>query len=135
MIYALSVGRLTRKPADNKIFSTTIREINKVLDNNPPTNEELIKKHVPAEYHEFAKLFSELQAQKLPQHRRYNHKIRLKDKFTSPFGPLYSLLRNELEELQKWLKEILSKGFIRASSSPATESILFVKKKHGSLSL
>jgi hypothetical protein len=48
---------------------------------------------------------------------------------------LYSLSRPELEELKRWLKENLSKGFICASSSPAAVPIIFVKKGDGSLRL
>jgi hypothetical protein len=40
-----------------------------------------------------------------------------------------------LEELKRWLEENMSKGFICASSSPATTPILFVKKGDGSLCL
>ena len=43
--------------------------------------------------------------------------------------------RDELLMLQKYLKEHLFKGFIRASSSPATFSVIFVKKPGGSLCL
>jgi hypothetical protein len=45
------------------------------------------------------------------------------------------LSRTELEALQKWLEENLSKGFIRMSSSPAGIPILFVKKGDRSLHL
>ena len=55
---------------------------------------------------------------------------------TAPsFGPLYSLSKQELEALRKWLDENLAKGFIKLSSSPAGSPILFVKKKDGSLRL
>jgi len=40
-----------------------------------------------------------------------------------------------LQTLKQWLEENLSKGFIRASSSPAASPILFVKKTDGSLKL
>jgi hypothetical protein len=90
---------------------------------------------VPLEYHKFLPLFSETEANKLPPHHPYDHRIPLKDGFTPPFGPIYSLSRTELEALQKWLDENLSKGFIHASSSPAGAPILFVKKGDGSLRL
>ena len=48
---------------------------------------------------------------------------------------MYSLSKQELEALWKWLDENLAKGFIRPSSSPAGSPILFVKKKDGSLRL
>ena len=43
--------------------------------------------------------------------------------------------RDELLVLQKYLKEHLFKGFIRASSSPAAFSVIFVKKPEGDLRL
>jgi len=45
------------------------------------------------------------------------------------------MFRTELQTLKEWLEENLSKGFIRASSSPAASPILFVKKTDGSLRL
>ena len=41
----------------------------------------------------------------------------------------------ELKELKAQLEELLSKGFIRPSTSPWGASILFLKKKYGSLRL
>jgi hypothetical protein len=90
---------------------------------------------VPPEYHRFLPLFSEAEANKLPPHRPYDHRIPLKEDFTPPFRPIYPLSRTELEALRKWLNENLSKGFIRASSSPAGPPILFVKKSDRSLRL
>jgi hypothetical protein len=76
-----------------------------------------ISKIVPAEYYKFLPLFSEAEANKLPPHCPYDYQIPLKEGCTPPFGPIYSLSQTELEALQKWLEENLSKGFIRASSS------------------
>ena len=90
---------------------------------------------VPAEYHEFLPLFKKAIADVLPPHRPYDHKITLKEGFSPPFGPLYSLSRPEVQALREWLDENLSKGFIRASSSPAGAPILFIKKSDGSLRL
>ena len=42
---------------------------------------------------------------------------------------------DELQVLQKYLKDHLSKGFIRASSSSAAFSVIFVKKPEGGLCL
>ena len=88
---------------------------------------------IPTEYQEFATLFSEVEANRLPPHRPGDHRIQLREGTAPSFGPLYSLSRQELEALRKWLDENLAKGFIRPSSSPAGSPILFVKKKDGSL--
>ena len=80
-------------------------------------------------------LFKKAVADILPPHWQYDHKITLKEGFTPPFGPIYSLSIPELKALRKWLDKNLSKGFIRASSSLAGAPILFVKKSDGSLRL
>ena len=90
---------------------------------------------MPKEYHEFLLLFSEAVAKALPPHWAYDQKIPLREGFTPRFGPLYSLSKTELQALKEWLEENLSKGFIRASSSPAASPILFAKKGDGSLCL
>lgn len=45
------------------------------------------------------------------------------------------MLETELTSLREYLDEMLGKGFIRSSNSPAGAPILFVKKKDGSLRL
>jgi len=118
------------------IFLNSLYEINQALGVKEKPKKELhLKTYIPAEYHEFLPLFSEALAKNLPPHRPYDHKIPLQEGFTPPFSPLYSMSRNELHTLKEWLEENLSKGFIRASSSPVASPILFVKKTDGSLRL
>ena len=90
---------------------------------------------VPAEYHEFLLLFKKAIADLLPLHRPYDYKITLKEGFSPPCSPLYSLSRPELQALREWLEENLSKGFIHTSSSPAGAPILFVQESNRSLRL
>ena len=53
---------------------------------------------------------------------------------TEPISiPLYKMAPAELRELKAQLEELLSNGFIRSSISPWGGSVLFVKKKDGSL--
>lgn len=135
-ISALSFRRLVRKPDNyDKCFKLSLYEINQALQDKPADEKDSIRKLVPSEYHDFLPLFSEVAAKALPPHRTYDHKILMQDNFQPPFGPLYSLSKPELETLRAWLQENLSKGFIRASSSPAGAPILFVKKKDGTLRL
>ena len=49
--------------------------------------------------------------------------------------PPYRMAPTELKELKAQLEELLSKGFIRLSTSPWGAPVLFVKKKYGSLRL
>jgi len=71
----------------------------------------------------------------LPPHRVYDCEINLKDNSILFYGPLYPLTELEREELKKQLKELLDKGFIRKSTSPAGAPVLFVRKKDGTLRL
>ncbi|QSS72061.1 hypothetical protein I7I50_03115 [Histoplasma capsulatum G186AR] len=50
-----------------------------------------------------------------------------------PWGPLYSMSRDELLVLRKTLNGLLDKGFIRVSNSPAAAPVLFAKKPGGGL--
>ena len=53
---------------------------------------------------------------------------------TEPISiPPYKIVPTELKELKAQLEELLSKGFIRPSTSPWGAPVLFVKKKDGSL--
>ena len=47
----------------------------------------------------------------------------------------YRMAPKELKELKVQLQELLDRGFIRPSVSPWGASVLFVKKKDGSLRL
>ena len=94
-----------------------------------------IKALVPKEYHKFLPLFTEAVHNVLPPLRIYDHSIPLKEGSQPPFGPLYSLSRNELIAVREWLDKNLKRGWIWNSSSPARAPILFVKKADGSLSL
>ena len=92
-----------------------------------------LKELVPDQYHETLTAFSKRKADSLPPHRPYDLSIDLEPGKTPPFGPIYSLSEVELKALSEWLEDNLSKGFIRASASPAGAPILFVKKKTGEL--
>ncbi|KAI0998217.1 hypothetical protein K3495_g9978 [Podosphaera aphanis] len=50
-----------------------------------------------------------------------------------PWGPLYSMTREELLVLRKTLTDLLDKNWIRASSSPGGTPVLFIKKPNGGL--
>jgi hypothetical protein len=102
---------------------------------DPPDYVAQLKQVVPPAYHDRLAAFSKRRADTLPPHRPYDLSIDLEPGSQPPFGPLYSLSELELKSLSAWIDEHLSKGFIRASSSPAGAPILFVKKKDGTLRL
>ena len=92
---------------------------------------------VPAEYSDFADVFSPDLASELPEHTGINdHAIELVDGCQQPpYGPIYSLGPVELETLKAYIETNLANGFIRPSKSPAGAPILFNQKSDGSLRL
>ena len=115
-----------------KLFVTSLRDIEKALAPWEAVNV-LIK--LLSEYYEFASLFFWEKSDKLPSHHSYNHIIPLiSDKKLSKES-LYNISYNELQMLQKYLKDYLSKGFICVSSSSAASSVIFVKKPEDELCL
>ena len=67
---------------------------------------------IPEEYREFTKVFSKEEADKLPPHREYDHRIPIEEGKTPPFGPIYQLSPVELEVLKNYIDDHLRKGFI-----------------------
>jgi hypothetical protein len=86
---------------------------------------------VPEEFREFLDIMGKEAADALPEHRSYDHEIRLKENTVPPWGPIYALSEAELEALREWLKDMLRTGKIRRSTSSAGAPILFVPKAHG----
>jgi hypothetical protein len=89
---------------------------------------------LPEEYQEFARLFNDEAADCFPPEREWDHAIDLK-----PGAPdaldckVYPMTRNEDTALEKFLDEMVGKGYIRPSKSPYASPFFFVKKKDGKL--
>lgn len=101
----------------------------------PPPDADNILGSIPEKYHSWASVFSPTDVDELPPHRPYDTTIDIEEGKTPPFGPIYSLLRDECAALSDYIEKNLKKGFIRCSTSSATSPILFVKKKTGELHL
>jgi hypothetical protein len=106
-----------------------------VNDKAELTEEQVLEKKVPKEYHNYADVFSAGEAEILPPHRSYDHRIDTIDNQGPPFGKIYNMSTNELEALKSYIDKMLGKGFIRFSNSPAGAPVLFIKKKNGTLRL
>ena len=91
---------------------------------------------VPAEYLDFADVFSKESAKVLPKSTKINkHAIKLEDDKQSPYELIYSLDPVELKTLKIYIKTNLVNGFIRPSKFLIGALILFVFKPDGSLRL
>lgn len=120
-----------------KVFAASMADIEKALRVKQYTDPKI---KLPSCYHEFLDVFNRKIADKLPPLRGLDidHKIELtKDDNgkvqEAPWGPLYNMSREELMVLRKTLTELLDKGFIRVSKSPAAAPVLFVHKPGGGL--
>ena len=113
-----------------EIFSISIRNIENALAPKSTTNP---AKKLPTEYYDFLNVFSRADLDILLPHRLYDHKIPLIGEKTPPWGPLYSMSSDKLKVLKKYLEKNLSKGFIRATSSPTASPVLFACKPKGGL--
>jgi hypothetical protein len=96
--------------------------------------EQQTEAQLPLEYQEFARLFSDEAADRFPPSREWDHAIDLK-----PGAPdaldckVYPMTRDEDTVLERFLDEMVAKGYIRPSKSPYTSPFFFVKKKDGKL--
>ena len=113
-----------------EVFTISLRDIEKALEPKKHFNPavKLLK-----EYHQFLDVFSRQEADTLPVHQSYDHKIPLEDEKQLTFEALYSMSQDELKVLQKYLNDHLFKGFIQVSFSSATASVLFIHKSEEGL--
>lgn len=119
-------------------FAVSMRDIEKALasfDKERPDH----KTKLPPEYLPWEKVFDRKEAAKLPVHRLgIDHRIEILPNEKGqepqlPWGPMYNMSREQLLVLRKTLTDLLDKGFIRVSNSPAAAPVLFVKKPGGGL--
>ena len=126
-----------RRGGGTQVFTASMADINKALQKKVYVDP---KQKLPSYFHAYLSVFDQKASETLPPPRgsKVDHRIELgKDERGRepevPWGPLYSMSRDELLVLRKTLSELLDKGFIRVSSSPAAAPILFVKKPGGGL--
>jgi Reverse transcriptase (RNA-dependent DNA polymerase)/RNase H-like domain found in reverse transcriptase len=137
-VSAVSFSRLAKRnqPEELKVFAVSMADIEKALSRKERTDP---RTKLPEEYHEFLDVFDRERSDELPPLRHgVDHRIEIETGPDGrpkelPWGPLYGMSREMLLVLRKTLSELLSKGFIRVSSSPAAAPILFARKPGGGL--
>lgn len=123
------------------ICRTSLENINKALRDKPRLSLEEARNRLPEQVKDFAHLFADNEgAENLPPFRgTLDHAINLRQEngknLTPPWGPLYNMSREELLVLRKTLTDLLRKGWIRTSKSPAAAPVLFAQKPNGGLRL
>ena len=74
-------------------------------------------------------MFGKKQSERMPTRKLWNYAIDVKEGFVLRKGKMYLLLREEREEMRKFVKEQLQKGYIRPLKSPQMAPVFFVEKK------
>src|SRR5208282_5701230 len=143
-IHLISVHamHLNCKQADNELFSTSLHELDRIINEKTATHSNAVSivaieedlSRLPTSYCRFTDVFSKLASDQLPPNRPYDHKIVLEsDEKELTYSPLYKMSVEELEATKQYLLENLDKGFIEASQAPFAAPVLFVKKPNGGL--
>ncbi|GJP61792.1 hypothetical protein CLOP_g18920 [Closterium sp. NIES-67] len=101
----------------------TAEDITKLCEAVPPDLAELIRK--------YPEIFPDDLPTGLPPSRPEDHRIELELGAQPIVQRQFRLSQPELEELQQQLDYLLTKGFIRPSTSPYAAPILFTPKKDG----
>ena len=89
------------------------------------------KKLVPERFYEWIKVFGKKQLERMPTRKVWDHAIDVKEGFVLKKRKVYPLLREEKEEVRKFIEEQLRKEYIQLSKSPQTVPVFFVGKKDG----
>ena len=124
------------KESKLEIFPVSKADIEKALKPKVHTDP---RQKLSKEYWRYLPVSDRGKAEELsPLREGINHKIELVPDENGktpiiPFDPLYSMSREELMVLRGTLNDLLDKGFIRMSNSPAAAPVLFVKKPGGGL--
>ena len=106
-------------------------EEKKVRKAEKDEDEEVLKRLVPQRFWRWKKVFGKRESERMLVRKIWDHAIELKEGFTLKKGRVYSLSREEREEVQAFMEDQLRKGYIRPSKSPQTLPVYFVAKKDG----
>ena len=89
------------------------------------------KKLVLEKFHKWIQVFGKKFSEQMSTRKLWNHAIDVKEQFILKKGKVYLLLREEREEVCKFISEQLRKGYIRPSKPPQTALVFFVGNKDG----
>jgi len=88
---------------------------------------------IPQEFRKYAKVFSDEEAQRLPKHQPWDHKIDLIPGQTMKKTLVYRLTPPEKIALQDYITDSLKQGTLWRSKAPDACSFFFIDKKDGKL--
>ena len=86
---------------------------------------------MPRRFWKWKKVFGKAESKRMPVQKPWDHAIELKEGFVPRKRKVYSLSRDEREEVQAFVEDQLRKGYIWLSKSPQMSPVYFVAKKDG----
>jgi len=84
----------------------------KVRKTEKDKDEKVLKRLVPRRFWKWKKVFGKKESERMLVQKIWDHAIELKEGFTPRKGKVYSLSREEREEVQTFVKDQLRKGYI-----------------------
>jgi len=97
------------------------------------TKEQVKSKEIPLEFQKYTKVFSDKEAQRLPKHQPWDHKIDLIPGQTMKKTLVYRLTPPKKVALYKYITDGLKRGTLRRSEAADVCSFFFINKKDGKL--
>jgi len=90
-----------------------------------------VEEMVPRWLHKYLKVIEKKELERMLMKKTWNYAIDLREDFILKKEKIYLLLQVEREEVQKFVKNQLRKGYIRPSKSLQMLLVFFVPKKDG----
>lgn len=112
---------------------TKLQELN--LDALEREEEKSPKEYIPAEFMQYKSVFMKESFDQLPPCRPWDHTIELIPGLDPHFSKVYPMNPIEQKELDDFLEENLTLGWICPSKSPMASPVFFIKKKDVGLCL
>ena len=75
-------------------------------------DKETLRRLVPRKFWKWGKVFGKRESERMLVRKTWDHTIELKEGFTPKKGKVYSLSREEREEVQTFVEDQLRKGYI-----------------------
>jgi len=94
---------------------------------------EASQKEIPLEFQQYSQVFSNEEAQRLPKHQPWDHKIDLLPNKSMRKTSIYHLTPLEKVALEKYVTNSLAQGSLCRSEAPDACSFFFIDKKDGKL--
>jgi hypothetical protein len=96
-------------------------------------NARTYEKVVPEHYWDFKNVFSEIESERLPEHKPWDHKIDLKPETPSQHrSKNYPMSIDEQRKVDKFLEENICKGYIQSLQSPFAALSSLSRRRMGS---